>query len=211
MRQTETALHDLDVAAFRAINNGPEGLSGLMVFMSDATQYWPVRIALVVLFIALIASPRLRHPALVAAASVVLTNALCDVIKHSLGFGRPSDEVLGAIVRVLGGHGYGAVSAHSANMMAVAVVFLAVDRWWGFGWLVIALLTGISRIYCGVHYPSQVLLGWSLGAAVGIALLWLSLALWKPGASRPGVSKDPHSPECPVAPPQSGSEPSEPL
>ena len=40
--------------------------------------------------------------------------------------------------------------------------------WAGAALLVLAI--GLSRIYLGVHYPSDVVGGWILGAAIGAAL-----------------------------------------
>jgi undecaprenyl-diphosphatase len=59
---------------------------------------------------------------------------------------------------------YGTASAHAANMAAVAFVTTYFLGKWGYPWIVVAFLTGLSRIYMGLHYPSQVLLGWFCGA-----------------------------------------------
>lgn len=167
-----------------------------MVFMSDATRYPPVQLGLVLLFLAMVRSPRLRRPALVAVASVILANTFTDVLKHTWPVLRPSVELWDAVVRVEGGRGPGTASAHSANMAAVCACLFFNDRWWGAGWLAVAVLTGLSRIYVGVHYPSQVLLGWSIGVAIGLGLSWAVEKWWPSHGGPPLGPTGPSDPGC---------------
>ena len=69
--------------------------------------------------------------------------------------------------------GYGMPSGHAQ----LAVVFWGVIANWvgrpAFSWLAVAIvfLMGLSRVVLGVHFPSDVLVGWALGAL----MLWLYL------------------------------------
>lgn len=61
----------------------------------------------------------------------------------------------------------------SALLFGMAVAILLVSRKWGLVALAIACVAGVVRIYCGRHYPSDIL----AGAAVGAALALVGAAL----------------------------------
>jgi undecaprenyl-diphosphatase len=155
----------LDQTIFGWINRWPESFAPVFIFFSEATKSNVVRALLVLLIIAMIAlGPKSRKAAILALVAWPLANGLTDVLKATFQVIRPSVDFPGVIERT--GHltSFGTASAHSANMAAVAFVFTYYLGWWGVPWILIALLTGLSRIYVGVHYPSQVLLGWLCGA-----------------------------------------------
>jgi membrane-associated phospholipid phosphatase len=73
---------------------------------------------------------------------------------------------------------FGAPSGHAQSAAVVWGLLAArLRKWWG--WLVailLVLLIGLSRLYLGVHFPQDVLLGWLIGGLV----LWLTLRFWDP-------------------------------
>ncbi len=170
-------MRGLDLTLFRAINEGPDWLEPVMVFFSEGNKWWSVRIILLVVLAFLVWKKGTRTPAILAMVGWPIANAACEWMKYGLQLPRPSAELSDAIVRVNKLTSYGSASAHSATMMCVAVVFLFYNRPTGYVWLGVALLTGYSRVYVGVHYPYQVLFGWVLGAFVAFVIVksWQAL------------------------------------
>ncbi len=73
---------------------------------------------------------------------------------------------------------FGVPSGHAQSAAVVWGLLAAyLRKWWG--WLVaglLILLIGISRLFLGVHFPHDVLLGWLIGGLI----LWLTLRFWEP-------------------------------
>ncbi|HOP05354.1 MAG TPA: phosphatase PAP2 family protein [Tenuifilaceae bacterium] len=64
---------------------------------------------------------------------------------------------------------FGFVSSHAANTFGVATFLLMLfrSRWFSLAILLWAAVVSYSRIYLGVHYPGDVLVGSLLGAVIG--------------------------------------------
>ncbi len=63
-------------------------------------------------------------------------------------------------------------SDHAAATAYVAAFLCFVDRRWAVVAVLAALLVGVARVFVLVHWPHDVLVGWALGAAVGVAAGW---------------------------------------
>lgn len=69
---------------------------------------------------------------------------------------------------------YSMASGHSVTSMAVAVAIFFFSKKWGGLSIFISVLIGLSRLGLCVHYPTDVLVGWILGAVLAIGLHFLT-------------------------------------
>jgi undecaprenyl-diphosphatase len=70
-------------------------------------------------------------------------------------------------------------SDHTILVFSFCVTFWLFQKGWGFLWLLLAALVGISRIWVGVHYPADVLAGALISTltAAGVYALFPKLGL----------------------------------
>jgi len=89
-------------------------------------------------------------------------------------FGRPRPCHAHSFVRIVSGCAgyYGFPSNHAVNGMVVATLMLSLQGM-KVGLMIfgMVLAVGFSRIYLGVHYPFDVLMGYFVGASVAIGFL----------------------------------------
>ncbi len=93
-----------------------------------------------------------------------------------LAFHAPRPYWVSAQVRALSAEtSFGLPSGHAQNAVTLwGAVAARIGRAWAWALaLLVALGIGLSRIYLGVHFPQDVLLGWMVGALVlAVALRW---------------------------------------
>jgi len=109
--------------------------------------------------------------------SLLFTNLL---IKHLVGRTRPWLLVEGLIPLVAEGDPNSFPSGHTSAAFAAAVAWSRTlpRRWMGVTGLVMAALMGLSRLYVGVHFPTDVLCGAIVGTICGL-LGWKVLEKWE--------------------------------
>jgi undecaprenyl-diphosphatase len=90
-------------------------------------------------------------------------------------------------------------SGHAMQSMAVVAGLVVLTRHGRRGWLValigavFVMLVGLSRIYLGVHYPSDIFAGWaaSLAWAAGLSMLFKNSLRNPQGGGSPSADSSP--------------------
>ncbi len=130
---------------------------------------------LVWIVLAAVVSVWLRRPlVLIALIAAIEAASFADrALKSAIGRARPfvGDPRVHPSIGLP--HDPSMPSGHAMNAFAGAVLLaMAVPRARG-PLLGLAALIALSRVYLGVHFPSDVIAGAILGAAVGAAAAWL--------------------------------------
>lgn len=198
----EGDLHEFDERILLSLRtagdlSNPIGGPQVEVAMRDLTALGGITL-LTLLTLAVLAFLILRGQrasALFLAIAIVGGQVLSHLMKFS--FARPRPELVPHIVEV------SSASFPSGHSMMSAVTYLTLAvmlarterriRIRVFYIVVAAILTmlvGLSRVYLGVHWPSDVLGGWSLGAAWALGVWLLARRMGEHGQIEPEKSVD---------------------
>lgn len=97
--------------------------------------------------------------------SLIINNG---ILKNLVARVRPYDVVPGLIRLIPKQTDFSFPSGHTASSFAAAsVMFRKLPRKFGIPVVVLAVLIGFSRLYLGVHYPTDVLFGALSGILIG--------------------------------------------
>ncbi|MGB7769067.1 MAG: glycosyltransferase family 39 protein [Verrucomicrobiia bacterium] len=192
-------LQTIDIAVFHFINGSLSNpfFDWLMPRMSggDGVMRWFVPLALALVLSAIcFGTARARLCAVMIFLVIALGDPLVvNTIKHAMHRPRPFVTLPDARVFGVVGQGYvppeqmtadtggrnSMPSAHSANWFAMTMVMFLFYRRSLWFMLPLALTVSFSRVYNGVHYPSDVLAGMILGAGYAAALAVAFEVTWQ--------------------------------
>ncbi|MET1260953.1 phosphatase PAP2 family protein [Flagellimonas sp. DF-77] len=151
---------------------GSEPYDRFWIFLTQIRSWTPLFVLFIVLF--MLKFPKRR--AMISIGSVLSLVAfitlLTHLVKDFVGRLRPNnDPALSDLIRVLQHpNDYSFFSGHAASSFAITtlVILLMRDRLkWSWWFLVWPVLFAYSRIYVGVHFPLDIVVGMLVGVVTG--------------------------------------------
>ena len=136
-----------------------------------------VGILWIVLSLVLLCRRSTRRLGIVSLCALAI-GMLCTnvVLKHLISRPRPYVTMAGELLPLLTSSDPNSFpSGHTCASFAAGVAWAGMSRhrWVKAAAILQAVLMGLSRLYVGVHYPSDVLAGALIGSLSAVAALWL--------------------------------------
>ncbi|WP_461226960.1 phosphatase PAP2 family protein [Lacticaseibacillus suihuaensis] len=187
------------IAAVTAVR--PSWLTDVLLAITTLGE--PVAVTVLgVVLAGILAYYRRRRYAVFAALAIVGMSGFNTVVKHLIRRLRPfvQDPAITPLTRI---GGYSFPSGHASGslllwgtviLLSLALITNAPVRRWFVGIAVAMIaLTGYSRIYVQVHYPTDVFAGYGL-ALFGLMLLWWLMLPWLTATTPTGwvTRRQPH-------------------
>lgn len=171
---------NLDTRVFIYLNSlGSEKFDGFWSFLTSQINWIPFFLLILYLVVKNNHWKTVLLIVLFVGLTVLLTNETTDFFKESFERLRPNNEpfLAGKIRALKDPQSFSFISGHAANSTAVITFIYLLFRnkyRWAYLFFIWPLVFGYSRIYLGVHYPTDILAGYFWGGLMG----WLVFSLY---------------------------------
>lgn len=166
---------DLEIFSFFNRASGDPVMDGIMATITDlGSGYFLFVLAMAMM---IFRRKKVRGGGIILMAGLSATYYVSSLIKHLVARPRPF-LVIPDVNTVFTVGGFSFPSAHST--MAFMAAFI-LTKCFGRGVIFygLALVVAVSRMYLGVHYPSDVLAGGILGTLIGYSLVHIAERVMK--------------------------------
>ncbi len=171
-------LSNWDKQAFIYLNNlGVDRYDFFWIWITQPRHWVPLYIIFILLFVLAFHWRRVLLSILFILITFGVTVGLTNLVKYNVHRLRPNNTpALKGLIRVLQEpHNFSFFSGHASTSFAVTTFVVMVLRH-KFKWIYIfyiwPILFAMSRIFVGVHYPGDILVGSGVGTSIAFLSYW---------------------------------------
>lgn len=164
---------------------GSEQMDGFWLFITKQLHWTPFFIAILFLVYKKLNNwKNFLYVILCITLLILITDQFTNLVKETFQRLRPcNDPQINGIIRIVkDSETFSFFSGHAANSMASTMfVFLILKRYYQYAFLLFLfpLLFAYSRIYLGLHFPSDIITGYTVGAILGFCIFRIYLKVEK--------------------------------
>lgn len=147
-------------------------LTPVMLFITKLGNLGFIWVAMSLVMLCFRRTRRVGAAGLLAAFFSLCLNNM--ILKHAFSRTRPYEVVDGLILLTRKATDFSFPSGHAGSSFAAATAIFCMTRnKGGVAALILAALIAFSRLYIGIHYPSDVIAGVLTGTLCGLAAAWM--------------------------------------
>ena len=170
-------LQEIDTAVFYFINNSLANpvTDSFMAFITNSKN-WIILYVIVWFYLVIKGGKKGIVVGILILICILISDQLSsNLIKNYFQRVRPCNTLPHVHLLVGCINSYSFPSSHAVNNFAAATFFTYFYPGYKYVLFIGAFLIAISRVFCGVHYPSDMLVGILIGIIVGLFIIYL----WK--------------------------------
>jgi undecaprenyl-diphosphatase len=169
----------LDQKLFIYLNSlGSEAYDGFWLIITNQTSWTPLFLVILFVIFKKLGVKQTFFLIALVAILILLSDQTSNLFKNGFQRLRPcSNPEINSFIRIVkSSNTFSFFSGHAANSMAVATfLYLIFNKEYKYLWLIFLWPTifAYSRIYLGLHYPTDIVCGYLCGALLGFLMFKL--------------------------------------
>ena len=154
-----------------------------VLFRMVESPLWSDVVIVIFALIFLLREKAMRFPVIPFGLAFLVPLNISGILKNFFNRPRPLSDIHDFIASLHTGTP-AFPSQHAAIIMAMAVVLSHHYKKYTFWFYLIAGLVGFSRVYLGLHYVTDIVAGFLIGAAIGLAINKLKIFTPQPAVQK---------------------------
>lgn len=154
-------------------NLGTKFWDPIMMYITHQINWWPFFVVLIFFLLKKISLKQFGLLVLVLSVFFLFTDQMTNVVKYAVARLRPVNDpdILPQLRYLRGANSPSFFSGHASNSSgSILLLFLILRKYYNYMWMIFffPLVFAYTRIYLGLHYPADILVGYIFGMSSGV-------------------------------------------